>query len=340
MPDSKRFLLAITMGDPAGIGAEIILKAANKPEWEKYCHPVVIGDRRILERALQWEAYKNLKVAISDYNPQSLFKRNRINLVHLGVADPGECKVGKLSLSSGKAAVRFVEHACQMAMKGEVAGIVTAPLNKEAMHLAGYAFAGHTELLKELTNAKNVKMMLVGKNLRVVHNSTHLALSEAIRLVTKDNVLNTIRFAQKGCLSLGITNPRIAVAGLNPHAGESGLFGHEEQEHIIPALQVARAEGLNVFGPLPPDTAFLRASKSEFDIVVAMYHDQGHIPIKMLDFVGGVNITFGLPIIRTSVDHGTAFNIAGKGIASEKSLLMAIKLASLLVKNRELVHWG
>jgi 4-hydroxythreonine-4-phosphate dehydrogenase len=326
--------IAITMGDPAGIGPEVILKAVQHEEWNRYCQPVVIGDRRIFERALNFITTNQEKIRISDFHADSQIYKDQLNIIHLDIADPLKCRVGRISQESGAAAVKAVEYACNLALKGEVRGIVTSPLNKEAMHLAGYDYPGHTELLQELTKASHVRMMLVGEKIRVVHNSTHLSMASAIQMVTSERVLDTIRFAHNGCIALGLPHPRIAVAGLNPHAGESGLFGDEETRHISPAVKSAQDGGINAIGPLPPDTVFLRAVKGEFDIVVAMYHDQGHIPIKLLDFDGGVNITFGLPIIRTSVDHGTAFDIAGKGIASEKSLLMAIKMAAQLVSNQ------
>jgi len=216
---------------------------------------------------------------------------------------------------------------CDLALAREVDGIVTAPLNKEAMNLAGFHYAGHTELLAERCNAERISMLLTAANLRVVHVSTHVSLEEAIRRVTRARVEQVIDLAYESCRALGIAEPRIAVAGLNPHASEGGLFGDQEAREIMPAVLAARARGLNVSDPQPPDTVFLRAVKGHYDIVVAMYHDQGHIPMKLLAFDSGVNVSIGLPIIRTSVDHGTAFDIAGKGIANEESLLAAIDVA-------------
>jgi 4-hydroxythreonine-4-phosphate dehydrogenase len=216
-------------------------------------------------------------------------------------------------------------------MAGETDAIVTAPLNKAAMHMAGFKYPGHTELLAERTGAGKVTMLLTGPNLRVVHVSMHVGLVEAIARVKTARVLETIHLADVACRSLGVERPRIAVAGLNPHASENGLFGNQESEEIIPAIAQARAEGLDVSEPQPPDTVFLRASQGVYDIVVAMYHDQGHIPMKLLAFDSGVNVSIGLPIIRTSVDHGTAFDIAGKGIAREESLIAAIDIAIQMV---------
>jgi 4-hydroxythreonine-4-phosphate dehydrogenase len=230
-------------------------------------------------------------------------------------------------VAAGRAAVEYVFRACDLAIAGVADAVVTAPLNKAAMNLAGFAYAGHTELLTERTGATQVSMLLVGPQLRIVHVSTHVALAEAIRRVTPERVLATIELAQRSCVALGIAAPRIAVAGLNPHAGEGGLFGDQEERAIVPAIAAARTRGWDVSDPQPPDTVFLRATKGAYDIVVAMYHDQGHIPMKLLAFDSGVNVSVGLPIIRTSVDHGTAFDIAGTGMASETSMLAAIDVA-------------
>jgi 4-hydroxythreonine-4-phosphate dehydrogenase len=249
-------------------------------------------------------------------------------------ADPAEITPGRLSAAAGRAAVEYVFAACDLALAGAVDAVVTAPLNKEAMHLAGYRYPGHTELLAERTQAKRVSMLLVGPKLRVVHVSTHVSLAEAIRRVTTDRVREVLDLAYHSCQSLGIEHPRIAVAGLNPHAGEGGLFGAEEAAAIAPAIAAARQAGLDVSDPMPPDTVFLRAVKDEYDIVVAMYHDQGHIPMKLLAFDSGVNVSIGLPIIRTSVDHGTAFDIAGTGKASAESMVAAIDVAVQMARAR------
>jgi 4-hydroxythreonine-4-phosphate dehydrogenase len=224
--------------------------------------------------------------------------------------------------------------ACDLALEGRVDAVVTAPLNTEAMNLAGFAYAGHTELLTERTGAGRVSMLLTGPSLRIVHVSTHVALEEAIRRVTRERVEATIELAAESCRALGITAPRIAVAGLNPHAGEGGLFGDQEEREIRPAIAAARARGHDVSDPQPPDTVFRRAVNGEYDIVVAMYHDQGHIPMKLLAFDSGVNVSVGLPIVRTSVDHGTAFDIAGTGRAREESMLAAIDVAVQMVQAR------
>ncbi len=315
------------MGDPAGVGPEIILKALRHAEIYRRCHPLVIGDRRILQRAAEWVGMTPLDVAAVTQPANGHYAEGRVALLDMANAAPEDCPVGQVSAAAGHAAVECVFAACDLAMAGHVDAVVTAPLNKAAMNLAGHHYAGHTELLAERTHAGKVSMLLVGPKLRVVHISTHVALEEAIRRVTPERVGEVIELAWQSCRALGVAQPRIAVAGLNPHAGEGGLFGNQEQTGIVPAVLAARARGLNVSDPQPPDTVFLRAVKGEYDIVVAMYHDQGHIPMKLLAFDDGVNVSIGLPIIRTSVDHGTAFDIAGKGIARADSLLAAIDVA-------------
>jgi 4-hydroxythreonine-4-phosphate dehydrogenase len=323
----NRPLLAITMGDPAGIGPEVVLKALRSAEVYQRCRPLVLGDRRILERAAPWVGATDLSYDIVDDPAAGRYAAGTITLLDMRNAAPDACPVGQLSSEAGRAAVEYVFRACDLALAAAADAVVTAPLNKAAMNMAGFAYAGHTELLAERTNAGQVSMLLVGPQLRVVHVSTHVALAEAIGRVTPERVLATIELAQRSCLALGIPTPRIAIAGLNPHAGEGGLFGDEEQRLIMPAIQEARARGLDISDPQPPDTVFLRATRGAYDIVVAMYHDQGHIPMKLLAFDSGVNVSVGLPIIRTSVDHGTAFDIAGSGQARETSLIAAIDVA-------------
>ena len=320
-------VLAITMGDPAGIGPEIILKTLRHAEVYNICRPLVIGDKRILKRAAACSGWPGVRFDPARDPASERYEQGWINLLDLENASPQECPVGQVSAPSGKAAVEYVFKACDLALAHKVNAVVTAPLNKAAMNLAGFKYAGHTELLAERTKAQNVSMLLVSPKLRVIHVSTHVALEEAIRRVTRDRVEQVIEIAHHACQALGVLEPRIAVAGLNPHAGEGGLFGGQDKNIILPAVQAARQRGLNVSDPQPPDTVFLRAVQGEFDIVVAMYHDQGHIPMKLLDFDSGVNVSIGLPIIRTSVDHGTAFDIAGTGAAREDSLLAAIQVA-------------
>jgi len=330
-------MLAITLGDPAGIGPEVVLKALAHAEVYDRCRPLVLGDRRILERAAPWVGATPTFDVVS-HPKQGRYQAGAISLIDLANASPDECPVGEISAAAGRAAVEYVFRGCDLAMAGAVDAVVTAPLNKAAMHRAGFDYAGHTELLTERTGAERVSMLLVGPALRIVHVSTHVALTEAIRRVKRQRVLEVIRIAAESCRALGVAKPRIAVAGLNPHASEGGLFGDEEEREVVPAIADARAEGLRVSDPQPPDTVFLRATKGEFDIVVAMYHDQGHIPMKLLAFDSGVNVSVGLPIIRTSVDHGTAFDIAGTGKAREESLLAAIDVAIRMVAARALMR--
>ncbi len=332
--NQDRPVLAITLGDPAGIGPEVVLKALQHDSIYQQCRPLIVGDRRILERAANWIGGQTLNYAVISDPQAGHYQMGTVTLLELGNADPSACPVGQISAAAGRAAVEYVFQACDLALAGAVDAIVTAPLNKDAMNRAGFTYAGHTELLQDRTGAERVSMLLTGPTLRVVHVSTHVALSEAIRRVTQARIEAVIDLAQVSCTSLGIAAPRIAVCGLNPHASEDGLFGDEEQREIKPAIAAARARGLNVSDPQPPDTVFLRASKGEWDIVVAMYHDQGHIPMKLLAFDTGVNVTLGLPIIRTSVDHGTAFDIAGTGQAREHSLIEAIGVAVQMVRAR------
>ena len=333
MPDAVQPLLAITMGDPAGIGPEVVLKALTHIDVYERCRPLVIGDRRILERAAGCLDGAFQLDVIAD-PAQGAYAPQHVTLLDMENAPPESVPVGEETAAAGAAAVDYVFRACDLAMAGDVDAVVTAPLNKAAMNMAGYQYAGHTELLTERTGAERVSMLLIGPNLRIVHVSTHVALREAIERVTPERVTDVIQIAHDACRALGITRPRIAVAGLNPHASEGGLFGDEEARGIEPAIRAARSRGLDVSDPQPPDTVFLRATKGVYDIVVAQYHDQGHIPMKLLAFDSGVNVSFGLPIIRTSVDHGTAFDIAGKGIAGESSMLAAIDVAVQMANAR------
>jgi len=322
----NRPLLAITLGDPAGVGPEVIVKALTHAIVYEQSRPLVIGDQRILARSLAWTGV-TLDFDVVSEPAQGQYQPGTITLLDLQNADPAAIPPGQMNPAAGRAAVEYVFRACDMTLAGATDAVVTAPLNKEAMNLAGYHYAGHTELLTDRTGAERVSMLLTSPQLRIVHVSTHVALDEAIRRVTQQRVEEVIDLAQSSCQALGIAAPRIAIAGLNPHASEGGLFGDQEEREILPAIQRARARGLNVTDPQPPDTVFLRAVKGHYDIVVAMYHDQGHIPMKLLAFDSGVNVSIGLPIIRTSVDHGTALAIAGTGKASEESMLEAIKVA-------------
>jgi 4-hydroxythreonine-4-phosphate dehydrogenase len=307
--------IAITMGDAAGVGPEIIVKALAHHELRQICQPIVIGDRARLKQAA-----KLTSTHLSESTP----------IVDLRLI-PSDLPWGKLSAIAGEGAYRYIERATAMAVAGEVGAICTGPINKEALHAAGHKFPGHTELLAKLTNTAEVSMMLTAPGLRVIHVTAHIGLLDAVVKIDAGLVERTIARGHAVLVKAGIPNPRIAVCGINPHAGENGLFGRgEEAAKIVPAIDACRAQGWDVQGPLPADTLFFRARRGDFDLVVAMYHDQGHGPVKVLGLDAGVNITVGLPVIRTSVDHGTAFDIAGKGIADERSMLEALRQAAEL----------
>jgi len=329
MQSDKRPRLAITMGDPAGIGPEIVLKALAHPSVYEICIPTVYGDLEWMQRTAQSLRLDQHVVADSSGELPDAFT---ILVRQATQADLREVRVGELAAAAGQAAAECVLSAAKAAMADETDALVTAPLNKEAIALGGYPYPGHTELLAEATQTPRYGMLLLAGPLRVVHVSTHVSLREAIARVLSPRILECIRLGDRACRDLGIANPRIAVAGLNPHAGENGLFGNEEIEQIAPAIAQARQEGIDASGPHPPDTVFQRANAGAFDLVVAMYHDQGHIPVKLHGFDTGVNVTIGLPIKRVSVDHGTAFDIAGQGIAREQSMLEALRVAALLVE--------
>jgi 4-hydroxythreonine-4-phosphate dehydrogenase len=339
-------ILGITMGDPSGCGPEIAVKALLKKDTYARCRPVVIGDARIIERAAR-EAVKNSDVKIHSVKSvaECLFDFGTIDVYDLKNTDPERLKIGKVDAMSGEAAFGSVKKAIELALAGEIDATITTPLNKEALNAAGHHYSGHTEIYADLTGTHDYSMMLADGELRVVHVSTHVSLRDACNRVKKDRVLKVIELAGHACKSLGIPSPKIAVAGLNPHSGENGMFGREEIEEISPAIETARARGLKVEGPVPPDTVFSKARGGMYDIVVAMYHDQGHIPLKVLGFqydkaadkwqaVNGVNITLGLPIIRSSVDHGTAFGHAWQGSANETSLVNAIDYGVRLAINK------
>jgi 4-hydroxythreonine-4-phosphate dehydrogenase len=313
--------IAITMGDGSGVGPEIALAAWRKGELPPEC--LVVGDLAVLrlcDRVLGYGVPLRAFAEPSDVEPGAL------NVLDLGLLREEEVRVGEISRASGHAALRYVERATRLALDGAVSAIVTLPINKEATALSEPGFRGHTGYLAALCGAAVHTMMLASERLIVTHVSTHLALRDAIERVTREAVLEVIRLTERALLRLRPTR-RIAVAGLNPHAGEGGAFGREEIEEIAPAVQAARAEGIDATGPHPPDTVFMHALAGRHDAVVCMYHDQGHIPMKLLDFEAGVNVTLGLPIVRTSVDHGTAFDIAWQGKAFTGSLRDACSMA-------------
>jgi len=328
-----RPLIAITMGDPAGIGAEVSLKALLEAEIYTMCRPLVVGTLGVLKQMRDvLQSGQHLHALRGP--TEGRYTLGTVDVLDLAAEHPGPFPLGVAAKENGGAAVAYVEKAIALALAGEVDAIATAPLNKEAMRVAGFPYDGHTELLAVKTGTKVYTMMLASGDFRVFHVSTHVSLRGAIERAKKARVLQVIELAYDEIQRMGVTQPRLAVAGLNPHAGEHGLFGDEELHEIGPAVEEAQSRGWNVSGPLSPDTVFARAKRGDFDGVVAMYHDQGHIPFKMTEFELGVNVTVGLPIIRTSVDHGTAYDIAGKGVADPKNMVQAIVLAAEMARRR------
>jgi 4-hydroxythreonine-4-phosphate dehydrogenase len=330
--------VAVTMGDSAGIGPEIIAKTFTERGFQDENRAFVIGDAGIMRRAAE---LMGLPLGVNEIEKleEALFEGGGVDVLQVGEL-PGDLPFGKLDARAGAAAFGYVRRATGLALEGSVGAVATAPLNKEAMHMGGYEYPGHTEILAELTETKDYAMMLVTEELRVIHVSTHVSLKEAIERVRPERERAVIRLARDALSKLDVEEPKIAVAGLNPHAGENGLFGDEDDERIAPAVAEAREEGIDVTGPLPPDTVFARARRGDFDMVVVQYHDQGHIPIKLMGFEGGVNVTVGLPFFRTSVDHGTAFDIAGTGRADHSSMRAAIELARELARSEDEAEEG
>ena len=325
--------VAVTLGDPAGVGPEIIAKTFAEPDFTEKNQAVVVGDEAILERAINLLDL-TLNLNVISRPDEGDFVPGVVDLIPASNL-PDDLSFGELDERAGAAAFEYVKRATELALEGEVQAVCTAPLNKEAMHLGGYEYPGHTEILAELTDTKDYAMMLVAEDLRVIHVSTHVSLKEAIERVQSERELAVIHLARDALLKLGIPEPKIAVAGINPHAGENGLFGHEDAERIRPAIERAVEEGIEASGPWAADTIFSRAKNGEFDMVVVQYHDQGHVPVKLLGFESGVNVTVGLPFFRTSVDHGTAFDIAGTGKADHTSLKAALDLARVLADPQE-----
>ncbi|RAS83623.1 4-hydroxythreonine-4-phosphate dehydrogenase PdxA [Priestia endophytica] len=324
-------IIGITMGDGAGVGPEVIVKALAHSSVYEMCDPVVIGDAKILKRAVGLlESSAEIR-EIHDVK-EGKFIHGVINCLSLDLL-PENLPFGKVSPEAGSAAFKFIEKAIHLAKEKAIHAICTAPLNKEALHKGGYSYPGHTEILAELTDTKSYSMMLSSPKLKVIHLTTHVGLRKAIDLINPERTYTVVKLAHETLRRAGYSAPKIAVCGINPHAGENGLFGEgEEEEKLVPAIEKAVNEGMNVTGPYPADTLFFRAVRGDFDIVIACYHDQGHVPIKVLGLEEGVNITVGLNggIIRTSVDHGTAFDIAGTGVVDERSMLAAIASAAEL----------
>ncbi len=354
---NEKPIIGITMGDPAGNGPEITVKALSHARLYDSCRPIVVGDAKMIEQAARFVGHPEIRIHRCETVGQALFTPGTIDVLHLElISDVKAFPIGQVSVEGGNAAFQCVKRVIQLALAGEVDATCTNSLNKEAMNKAleyyhgeksdGHThFDGHTEIYATYTGTKKYTMMLAHHDLRVVHVSTHVSLREACDRVKKDRVLDVIRIAYKACKDMGIENPKVAVAGLNPHCGENGLFGTEEIQEIKPAIEAARAQGINAIGPIPPDSVFSEALGGWYDIVVCMYHDQGHIPLKTVGFVydrdkqawkavEGVNVTLGLPIIRTSVDHGTGFSLAGKGTSNELSLVNAIDYAVQMANGR------
>lgn len=335
MTSGHKPLLAVTMGDPAGSGAEIVAKVVSLNAVREIARIVCVGDAKTMERAFAIIG-QPYHVRSIEHIQQACCEPGTLDVLDLKNVDLDRLEMGRVQASAGRAAYEYITCAIDLALDGQVNGVVTSPINKESLNLAGYNYDGHTEIFALRTGSEKVTMMLAAEDFRVTHVSTHCSLRQAIERCTTERILDVIRLTHQGLQQMGIAAPRLAVAGLNPHSGEGGLFGTEEIEQIQPAIDMARSEGINVYDrPLPPDSVFVRMlERKEFDATIAQYHDQGHIAAKIVDFWGGVNITLGLPIIRTSVDHGTAFGKAGTGKANPKSLLNAIKYAQLMATHR------
>ncbi|AGB41137.1 4-hydroxythreonine-4-phosphate dehydrogenase [Halobacteroides halobius DSM 5150] len=323
MADDK-IITGITMGDPAGVGPDIILQAVANNRLQS--QHLVIGDTSVLE-AVKKELNYGVEInSVQDVN-EVVATAGVVNVLDLDNIKIAELDPGVVQQEAGRAAVEYVKKGIRLALANQIDAVVTAPINKAAIHKAGFKYPGHTEIFAEMTETDDFAMMLYSEKLNVIHATTHMALGEACQTISQERVETVIELADETLQRMGIANPQIAVAGLNPHAGESGIFGQAEIEEITPAIKTSHKQGINAAGPIPPDTVFVRAVEGEYDIVVVMYHDQGHIPVKLLGFDSGVNITAGLPIIRTSVDHGTAFDIAWQGKAYDTSLVEAVKVA-------------
>lgn len=319
-------IIGVTMGDPAGIGPEIILKSLSTDSLSG-TNCIVIGSAEVLQKVIEKKLAPAQEINVIESTSEARFTTGVVNVIDVPLENINTFEIGKVQAQTGDLAYRCIEKATSLALNNEISAIATAPLNKEALHLAGHNYPGHTELLAQLTDTKDYAMVLYTDNLKVIHVTTHIALLKFLQTLNKTRVNTVIKIADEFMKKAGFEQPRIAVAGVNPHAGENGLFGHEEIEVLNPCIETMKAEGLDVYGPCPPDTVFLQASQGQYDIVVAMYHDQGHIPLKLMGFYDGVNITAGLPFFRTSADHGTAFDIAWTGKANPESMVKSIELA-------------
>ena len=339
---TKRPIVGISSGDPGGIGPEVTAKALDKPEIYTLCRPLVVSDTAVMKDAVR-VAGLNLAVNAVFSPEEGRYEHGIIDVLDARALPPDELRYKTATAAQGRASFEYIAKNIELALAGKIGATVTGPINKAAVNAAGFHYAGHTEIYAELTKTRDYTMMLADGDFRVAHVSTHVSLRHACDRVKKERVFTVIALAYDALRKLGIAAPRIGVAGLNPHSGEGGLFGDEEIREIIPAIEAARAKGINAEGPVPPDTVFTKMAGGVYDLVVAMYHDQGHIPIKLKGFsfdgttgqmgaVAGVNVTLGLPIVRVSVDHGTAFEIAGEGRANADSMIDSIELAAFLAK--------
>mgnify|MGYP002388890166 CR=1 FL=1 len=335
MAASEAPRIAVTMGDPTGIGPEIIVKVLSQRGTFHFCRPIVLGDRNMIERAVRLLG-STIEVHEMETAGEQHYRHGALNLVPLSAIRPEEAGYGAPSPACGRAMYAYIAEAVRLAVRGEVDAITTAPISKKALSDAGYSYPGHTELLAELTGTAHYVMMLAGEKLKVVPVTIHCALRDVFRLLTTEKIVTAIGITHRALQEyFRLPQPRIAVAALNPHAGEGGLFGNEEEKTIVPALEQSRALGIDATGPLPPDTLFYHAAAGRYDAVICMYHDQALIPLKLLHFDEAVNVTLGLPIIRTSVDHGTAYDIAGTGRANPASLSNALKMAAMMAESRK-----
>ena len=345
MSDDKRPILGISMGDPGGIGPEITAKALNEKNIYELARPLVVGDCRVMEDVLRFTDV-NLTLNPVRKPQEARGVQGSMDILDLKNMPLDSLKYKEVTAEQGRASFEYVAKIIELAMERDIDGTVTGPINKAAIHAAGHQYAGHTEIYAALTGTRDYSMMLTHGNFRITHVSTHVSLREACDRVKKDRVLRVIDLTWDALQNFGVPRPRIGVAGLNPHCGEGGMFGHEDDEEIIPAVESARRKGYDVEGPIPADTVFSKMKGGMYDAVVVMYHDQGHIPMKFLGFqydektgqwgeMSGVNVTLGLPIVRTSVDHGTAFGKAGEGRANPQSMIEAIQLGAMLAKTKD-----
>ena len=340
-------IIAITVGDPCGIGPEITAKALNKAEIYDKCHPAVISDADVMRQAVEI-AKADVKINPVETLEDCKYEYGIIDVFDLKNVDVEQIEFGKVTKLGGESSFQYIVKGIKLALEGKVDAVTTGPIHKKAINLAGHKYSGHTEIFADYTKTKDYCMMLVDKGFRVSHVTTHVSFGQVPDLVKRDRVLKVIRLTNEALIKMGIEKPRIAVSGLNPHSGKEGLFGREEIEEISPAIEEACSMGMQVEGPVPPDTVFVKLRGGQYDAVVTMYHDQGHIPIKLVGFkyddrlgkwgsLSGVNTTLGLPIIRTSVDHGVAFGKAGKGTANPESMIDAINLAAIMAGGKELM---